>query len=132
MDIRDDFRDAGLKFTIQRKIVYEAMRELCHASIEEVIAHVEQQNSGFTPSTVYRVLNTFCNAGLISRMSHPSGRCYYDINPVGHHHMFDEEGKIVDYDDPELTELIVKKLKDSALCEGDIERISIQIFTKAN
>ena len=57
-----------------------------------------------TLSTIYRILDTFCKAGILSLVCHPgTGKCYYDICVTEHHHVFDER-EIMDYMDPELTD----------------------------
>jgi len=119
-------REVGLKATPQRKMIYEAMSELRHGTIDEVITKVQQQNPEITLSTVYRILNSFCKAGLLSMMNHANGKCYYDITSRGHHHVF-ADNEIIDYIDPELTELIKNHLKGDLFKDLDIEKISINI-----
>lgn len=133
----DRIKEAGLKLTPQRKVVYEAMIELRHASMEEIIARVAEKDSGITVSTVYRILDSFCKANLLSLICHPeTGKCYYDITVEEHHHMF-SDGGIVDYNDPELTEVIRKYLHEKRkdpryknLASADINRIQVQITVR--
>jgi Fe2+ or Zn2+ uptake regulation protein len=102
------------------------MTELGHASIDEIIVQVRQQNPETTISTVYRVLNSFCNAGLLSKMNNVDGKIYYDITPSEHHHVF-ANNEIIDYIDPNLTELIKNNLKGNLFKNLDIEKISVNI-----
>lgn len=128
MEEIDKIREAGLKLTPQRRVVYEAMMELRHAAIEEVIAYVQSKDKEITLSTVYRVLDSFCKAGLLSLVCHPeSGKCYYDITVHGHHHVFNGQ-EIVDYEDLELTRLIQQYLKDKKVISADINKIQVQII----
>ena len=60
MEGTDKIREAGLKLTPQRKAVYEAMTELRHAPIEEIISSVQSKDKEITLSTVYRILDSFC------------------------------------------------------------------------
>ena len=122
-------KKAGLKATPQRKIVYEIMTELCHSSIDDVIARVRQINPEITVSTVYRILDSFYEAGLLSKIKHPNGKFIFDITPFEHHHIFTDDG-VIDYIDPELTEIIRKNLKGDAFKNLDINSISIQIVAK--
>lgn len=71
MEGTDKIREAGLKLTPQRKAVYEAMTELRHAPIEEIISCVQSKDKEITLSTVYRILDSFCKAGLLSLVCHP-------------------------------------------------------------
>jgi len=128
MSIAKIIKEAGLKATPQRKLIYELMTELCHSPIDEIITKAQQKNLEITISTVYRILDSFCNAGLLSKTNHPNGKNFYDITPTDHHHIFVND-KMIDYIDNELTTLIKNHLKDKSFKHsGDIEKISIQII----
>ena len=108
MEGTDKIREAGLKLTPQRKAVYEAMTELRHAPIEEIISCVQSKDKEITLSTVYRILDSFCKAGLLSLVCHPdTGKCYYE--------------------DPELTRMIQQYLESKNLVSDDIDKIQVQI-----
>ena len=127
MNIGEIIKESGLKATPQRKMIYELMMELAHSPIDEIIAKVKQQDPEITLSTVYRILDSFCKAGLLSKMNHPNGKCYYDITPSEHHHVF-IDNEMTDYIDPALTELIKNYLKEKSFEHSNaIEKISIQI-----
>ena len=127
METINRIREAGLKLTPQRKAVYEAMIELRHAPIETIISFVQSKDKEITLSTVYRILESFCKANLLSLVCHPeTGTCHYDITVHEHHHMFDGP-QIMDYDDPELTQLIRQYLADKQLDSTDIDKIQVQI-----
>ena len=118
MDIGTIINEAGLKATPQRKMVYELMTELGHSSIDEIIVRVQKQSPEITLSTIYRILDSFCKAGLLSKMNHPSGKCYYDITVGEHHHVF-RDNEITDYIDPELTALIKNHLKEKSIYKNN-------------
>ncbi len=126
MNIGSIIKEAGLKVTPQRRMVYDVMQELQHCPIDEIIVRVQKQNPDITISTIYRILDSFCEAGLLSRINHPNGKYYFDITPSEHHHIFIDK-EVIDYKDPELTELIKKHLKGKLFETLDIEKISIQI-----
>jgi len=127
MSIGDTLNKAGLRATPQRKMVYEIMTKLGHSSIDKIITKVQQQNPEITISTVYRILDSFYMTGLLSKMNHPNGKCFYDITLSEHHHFF-KDNEVIDYIDPELTELIKSRLKGDLFKHSNIEKISIQIF----
>ena len=73
-------KEAGLKLTPQRREVYKAMQELRHATVEDIIERVQSRNKEVTVSTIYRILDSFCSANILSFIYHPdTGKCYYDI-----------------------------------------------------
>ena len=130
MNVGDIIKETGLKATPQRKMIYELMIELGHSTIDEIIAKVQQQNPEITLSTVYRIMDSFCKVKLLSKTTHPNGKCYYDITPTDHHHVF-IGNQMIDYNDPELTGLIKNYLKDKSFAHTDsIETILIQIIIK--
>ena len=51
-----ELRDKGLRLTPQRELVLSAVRELGHATPEEVAEKVRQTHPGINLSTVYRNL----------------------------------------------------------------------------
>ena len=116
-----------MRATPQRKIIYEIMTGLGHSSIDEIIARVKQQNPEITLSTVYRILDSFCTAGLLSKMNHPNGKCYFDITISDHHHVF-KDNEVIDYSNPELTQLIKSHLKDDLFKDLHIEKITLNII----
>lgn len=127
MDIGNIIKGAGLKVTPQRKILYEIMTRLGHGTMEEIIEKVQKENPDITVSTVYRILESFCNAKLLSRINHPNGKSYFDITPSDHHHVI-IDSELIDYNDPELTELIRQHLKGKMFDNMDIDKISVQII----
>ena len=128
MNIVEIIKKTGLKATSQRRIVYELMTELRHSSIDEIIARVQQQNPEITVSTIYRILDSFCEVGLLSKLKHPNGKWFFDITTSQHHHVF-TDNEMIDYIDPELTELIRTRLNDDLFKHLDIKSISVQIIT---
>ena len=127
MNIGQIIKSVGLKATPQRKMIYELMTESGHSSMDDIITKVQQQNPEVTISTIYRIIDSFCNAGLLSKLNHPSGKGYYDITTWEHHHIF-MGNEIIDYRDSDLTTLIKNHLKETSFKHLDsIEKISIQI-----
>ena len=130
MNIVEIIKKAGLKATPQRKMVYEIMAKAGHCSIDEIIEKIQQQNPEVTISTVYRILDSFCEAGLVSKMGCPNGKCYYDVNIFDHPHII-KNNQIVDYMDAELMTLIKNHLKEKKFQHlDDIQKIIAQIILK--
>ena len=121
-------KQAGLKATPQRKIVYEIMTEQRHSPIEDITEEVRKREPEITLSTVYRILDSFCKVGLLSKFKHPNGKWYFDISPAEHYHIFMND-EVIDYIDPELTALVKEHLKGNMFENLEIEKISIQIIT---
>lgn len=129
MNIGNRIRDTGLKVTPQRKKVYEVISELAHASVEDIITHVQQQNPEITVSTIYRILNSFHDSNLLGKITFHDGKVYYDINSHEHHHIINSNHTLIDIDDSKLSDLIRERVKEQ-IGDEQIEMISIQVTTK--
>ncbi len=127
MTTQHKIKEKGIKLTPQRKAIYEALKKLCHASIDEIITEVHKKNPEFTVSTIYRVLDTFVEISLISKFSSPSGKTFFDITPTMHHHFFNPENKIMDYSDEELTEMIKERILLKTPTLTEVKQVVIQI-----
>lgn len=125
-------KEAGLKLTPQRREVYEVMMELRHATVENIIRQVQSRNKEMTISTIYRILDSFCSANILSLFYHPdTGKCYYDITVSEHHHFFDGT-TIEDYTDPALSQLIREYLEHKHFSMEKIGKIQVQLILKKN
>lgn len=125
-------KEAGLKLTPQRREVYEAMMQLRHATVEDIIERVRSRNKEVTVSTIYRILDSFCSANILSFIYHPdTGKCYYDITVAEHHHLFDGT-TIDDYADSELSCLIRESLERKNFSVEEIGKIQVQVTLKKN
>ena len=125
-------KEAGLKLTPQRREVYEAMMQLRHATVEDIIERVQSRNKEVTVSTIYRILDSFCSANILSFIYHPdTGKCYYDITVAEHHHLFDGT-TIEDYADSELSRLIREYLERKNFAVEEIGKIQVQVTLKKN
>lgn len=125
-------KEAGLKLTPQRREVYEAMMQLRHATVEDIIERVQSRNKEVTVSTIYRILDSFCSANILSFIYHPdTGKCYYDITVAEHHHLFDST-TIDDFADSELSRLIREYLERKNFAVEEIGKIQVQVTLKKN
>ena len=121
-----------MRLTPQRREVYEAMQELGHATVEDIVERVQSRNEEVTVSTIYRILDSFCSANILSFIYHPdTGKCYYDITVAEHHHLFDGRS-IEDYADSELTRLIREYLGRKHFPAEEISKIQVQVTLKKN
>ena len=64
-----ELREKGLRLTPQRELVLNAVRELGHATPEDVAAKIHLTHPGINLSTVYRNLETLENVGLVQHLS---------------------------------------------------------------
>ena len=83
-----ELRDRGLRLTPQRELVLAAVRELGHATPEEVAEKVRLTHPGINLSTVYRNLETLENVGFVlhTHLGH-GGATYHAAEELAHLHL---------------------------------------------
>ena len=85
-------RDRDLKATPQRVAVHEAMRELVHASADDVAARIAAQGAvRISPASVYNILSLFADEGIYARRCGQGGRLVFDARAGRHVHLYDTE-----------------------------------------
>jgi Fur family transcriptional regulator, ferric uptake regulator len=84
--ISDRLRQAGLRWTPQRRALVEVLREHeGHVTATDLIARCRQRDPTTTPSTVYRTLDVLEGFDLVRHGHAPDGREEYHILPEAVH-----------------------------------------------
>lgn len=130
MNITEIIRKAGIKSTAQRRAIYKVLMDLGHASADDVASLVRQSEPAITVATVYRVLDSFCEAGLTSRLCTTSGKMHYDITPYDHVHIIDGCGNISDYQDDTINRTLEAYFRGKSVNGKEIKNIKVQLFTE--
>lgn len=80
-------RRAGLRVTVQRVAVLDALSRYPHASAEALHAVLRDTTPGIALPTVHGIVNDLTGAGIISRVSLPDvGSALYEIQADDNHH----------------------------------------------
>ncbi len=82
-------RRAGQRVTPQRLVILQALERGGHLSADEVLAEIGVRLPGMTRSTVYRTLESFRDAGLVSETDLGEGVRKFELLDKGsqHHHL---------------------------------------------
>jgi Fur family ferric uptake transcriptional regulator len=96
-------RARGMRVTAQRQFVLRAVRDLGHATPEQVHAAVREMAAGVNITTVYRTLELLEQLGLVTHthLSHGSPT-YHAATDEQHVHLVCRACGVVDEVDPEL------------------------------
>lgn len=82
-------REAGLKCTHQRLVIFEALAAaMDHPTAESIFRAVRQTMPSISLDTIYRTLDTFERLGLTVRLHVPGESGRYEPNLHPHHHLF--------------------------------------------
>ena len=88
MVAQNELRDKGLRLTPQRELVLKAVRELGHATPEEIAGRIHRTHPGINLSTVYRNLEILENVGFVqhTHLGH-GGATYSSTEVLEHFHL---------------------------------------------
>ncbi|MFC7790087.1 Fur family transcriptional regulator [Microbacterium sp. MAHUQ-60] len=83
-------RAAGLRVTLQRVAVIEALQTRPHASAETVFSQLRERHSSIALPTVHGILGDLTGAGIVRRVSLPDApSALYEVQHEfdNHHHL---------------------------------------------
>lgn len=131
-EIKDQISGYGLKVTPQRMAVYEALLKLNgHPSAEEIYEYVIDHHPTISLGTIYKTLETFVEKGLIKRVKTSNDSMRYDPVLQKHHHLYcSDTGRILDYYDDELQQLLEAYFQKKGINNFEIEDFKLQIQGK--
>ncbi len=80
-------REAGLRATQPRVVVYETLREVGgHRSVDDIAAFVSDRGHSISRMTIYNVVNDLRSVHLIMCADAGPGRALYEASDHWHHH----------------------------------------------
>lgn len=126
---REYLTSHGLKITPQRLAVFEAVSTLRnHPSVEIIVGFVRQHHPNVSVGTVYNILETFVENGLISKVKSGADIMRYDTVSDKHHHLYTNiSARIEDYYDPDLDRMLEDYFNKKQIPGFYIEDIKIQL-----
>ncbi len=129
--IRDLIKGTGLKATPQRIAIYESMRKLGHACADMVVEDLKDKFPTLTVATIYNVLESFVDAGLLVKRFSLNHKMYFDVNTYEHAHCYDKvQNMFIDIDDPELVKLVSDYIATKQIENFEIEGVDIHVTGK--
>ena len=126
MSKKHELHEKGLRLTPQRELVLNAVRELGHATPEDVAAKIHLTHPGINLSTVYRNLETLENVGLVqhTHLGH-GGATYYAAEELTHLHLVCENCGSVGDAPIEAAANFVNTLSDDYGFKTDVTHFAI-------
>jgi Fur family peroxide stress response transcriptional regulator len=128
-EIKNRLEEKGLKITPQRMVILEAIYNLNnHPTAENIIEYIRQKHPGIATGTVYKVLETLVEIGLIKKVTTDKDIMRYDGILESHHHLYCSSCDLIeDYQDKELDDLLKKYFENKNLPGFTIEEFVLQI-----
>jgi Fur family peroxide stress response transcriptional regulator len=130
IDFKTKLKEHGLKVTPQRMAVLEAVDALHnHPTSDEVFQVIRKKYPSIATGTVYKILDTLAEKGIIRRVKTERGLLRYDAVTSGHHHLYCAVSeRIEDYYNDELTSLLKDYFRKNHIKDFEIEEIKLQII----
>jgi Fur family ferric uptake transcriptional regulator len=100
-------RSAGGRLTMPTRLLVTILAETDrHLTADDLIAEVERQAPGITPSTVYRVLQRLDELEIVEHVHSGAGPDFYHLREHGHAHLVCTVcGTIIDVPDAAFADL---------------------------
>ena len=98
----------GMRMTDQRRVIAQVIEAADdHPDVEELYRRASAQDPRISLSTVYRTLNLFEEAGLVTKHDFKDGRARFEPIPDEHHdHLIDiRSGKVIEFRNEEIEAL---------------------------
>jgi len=94
-------RKRGLPLTVQRREIFDAViKRNDHPTVEQLYESLKERIPGLSRTTVYRVLSTLVDLGVIRRLNHPGMAVRFDGKIHRHHHLICKKcDKVIDIHD---------------------------------
>ena len=129
-EIRKMLIDNDLKITPQRLAVLEQVIKVKdHPTADKIIDRIRRRNPNISVGTVYKILDTFVDHGLIAKVKTERDIMRYEAVREKHHHLYcSDSDRIEDYHDDELTRMIDNYFSRKKIPHFTIEDINLQII----
>jgi len=116
-----------LPLTNQRRAVFEVLLDrIDHPTADQVYESVKTHIPQTSRRTVYRVLETLVEVGLVRRVHHPGATARFDARMGRHHHLVCVRcNRIVDFDNPILDHIDLPQGKPGGF---EISDFSVQFM----
>ena len=106
----------GMRMTDQRRVIAQVIEQAVdHPDVEELYRRASAIDGRISLSTVYRTVNLFEEAGLVTKHDFKDGRARFELIPDEHHdHLIDiRSGMVIEFRNEEIEaiqDVIARKL----------------------
>lgn len=128
-EIYEVLKEKQLKITPQRIAVLDAVLNLKnHPTADNIIEYIKKNYPNIAIGTVYKILETYVEKGILERVKTDFDVMRYDSVTEKHHHIYcNESGKIEDFVDDRLDNMLEEYFKKRKIPNFNIENIKVQI-----
>jgi Fur family ferric uptake transcriptional regulator len=116
LTLEEQCAQKGMRMTDQRRVIAQVIEQAVdHPDVEELYRRAAAIDPRISLSTVYRTVNLFEEAGLVTKHDFKDGRARFELIPDEHHdHLIDiRSGKVIEFRNEEIEaiqDVIAKRL----------------------
>jgi len=116
LTLEEQCAQKGMRMTDQRRVIAQVIEQAVdHPDVEELYRRAAAVDPRISLSTVYRTVNLFEEAGLVTKHDFKDGRARFELIPDEHHdHLIDiRSGKVIEFRNEEIEaiqDVIAKRL----------------------
>jgi len=121
-----------LKITPQRIAILDViLKNKKHPTADTICNSVKSNHPNISTSTIYKTLDTLTSKGIIKKIYSETETVRYDPVTENHHHLYSiDSGRIEDYHDSNLIDLIDNYLNNRNIPNFKVEDFKLQIIGK--
>jgi Fur family transcriptional regulator, ferric uptake regulator len=123
--LRRTLHQRGLRMTPQRQLVLDAVRELGHATPEQVCSQVQRSAPAVNITTIYRTLDLMERLGLVRHTHLGHGAPSYSEREHDHVHLVCHECGAVIETPSDLMDDLTRRLRDAQGFELDVTHVAL-------
>lgn len=125
----------GMRMTDQRRVIAQVIEQADdHPDVEELYRRASAIDARISLSTVYRTLNLFEEAGLVTKHDFRDGRARFELIPDEHHdHLIDiRSGTVIEFRNEEIEAIqdVIAKRLGYRLVDHRLELYAVPIDKK--
>lgn len=125
----------GMRMTEQRRIIAQVVEKANdHPDVEELYRRAAAIDPKISLSTVYRTVNLFEEAGLVTKHDFKDGRARFEPIPDEHHdHLIDiRSGKVIEFRNEEIEAIqnVIAKRLGYKLVDHRLELYAVPLTKK--
>ena len=127
----------GMRMTDQRRVIARVIEAASdHPDVEELYRRASAIDDRISLSTVYRTVNLFEEAGLVTKHDFKDGRARFELIPDEHHdHLIDiRSGSVIEFRNEEIEAIqdVIAKRLGYRLVDHRLELYAVPIDAKDN
>ncbi|WP_308190232.1 Fur family transcriptional regulator [Pseudonocardia sp. TRM90224] len=123
--LRSTLHERGLRMTPQRQLVLDAVRELGHATPEQICTQVQRAAPAVNITTVYRTLDLLERIGLVRHTHLGHGAPTYSEREHQHVHLVCHSCGEVSETPTELMDALAARLRQESGFELDVTHVAL-------